>query len=273
MPIQFVTLVDFSEYTEPLLRLVKLWSRAYHAEIHLVHQVAGSTPALADAEYRKKIIDFETREATDRLEELMRKMELPQYKTRFTITDKNLIVFLEEHLARSDRQIVFTGLKGTGVLKQLFMGSTTLQLIEALHHIIVTVPAHAQECLPEKLIIAIHEKFPINTAAFDFLLEVLQPTLKELEFITVTDAATASDTVPAFLAETEQFYSTRLKTTAKTFSGSRAFDTIKMHVQAEPNSFLVVQEGSRTLRDQLFRKFLINELVYDASVPMIVIPR
>ncbi|MFN4284909.1 MAG: hypothetical protein ACK4E8_03005 [Lacibacter sp.] len=273
MPVQFVTLVDFSEYTEPLLRLVKLWSSTYNAEIHIVHQVAGSAPALADPESKKKIIEFETREATDQLYDLIRKMELPRHKTRFTITSQNLIRFLEEQLATSERQIVFTGLKGTGLLKQLFIGSTTVQLIDALHHIIVTVPSHAHECVPEKLIIAIHEKFPINTTAFDFLLDVVHPSLQKLEFITVAEEAPAHAAEPDFLTETEQLYSNRFATARKNFSGKEAFDTIKAYLKNQSNSFLVVQEGSRTLRDQLFRKFLINELVYDGSIPMIIIPK
>lgn len=35
---------------------------------------------------------------------------------------------------------------------------------------------------------------------------------------------------------------------------------------------LVVQKGSRLLTDQLFRQFLINELVYEGQTPLIVLP-
>ena len=38
------------------------------------------------------------------------------------------------------------------------------------------------------------------------------------------------------------------------------------------DEMLIVQKGSRLLTDQLFRRFLINELVYEGQTPLIVLP-
>lgn len=50
-----------------------------------------------------------------------------------------------------------------------------------------------------------------------------------------------------------------------------AFDLLKERVELTEDSFLVLQQGSRSLSDKLFRKFMVNELVFNAKTPLIVL--
>lgn len=52
------------------------------------------------------------------------------------------------------------------------------------------------------------------------------------------------------------------------YEGSNIKDVINSKV----DELLVVQKGSRLFSDHLFRKFMINELVYEGQTPMIVLP-
>ena len=55
------------------------------------------------------------------------------------------------------------------------------------------------------------------------------------------------------------------------YKAKNAFGLLKDRVKHTADSFLVLQQGSRSLRDYLFRKFMINELVYNTQTPLIVL--
>jgi len=56
--------------------------------------------------------------------------------------------------------------------------------------------------------------------------------------------------------------------------GENKFDALKLHLQQNTvSTFLVLQQGSRSLQDQIFRKFMINELVYSGISPLIMLSK
>ncbi|MNE57231.1 hypothetical protein D3C80_1521830 [compost metagenome] len=67
-------------------------------------------------------------------------------------------------------------------------------------------------------------------------------------------------------------FSDRFNTDFAIYEGNNPFDDIKKIINNKNDEMLIVQKGSRHLTDQLFRKFLINELVYEGQTPLIVLP-
>ena len=55
------------------------------------------------------------------------------------------------------------------------------------------------------------------------------------------------------------------------YKGKNAFGSLKDRVIHTADSFMLLQQGSRSLMDYLFRKFMINELVYNTQTPLIVL--
>ncbi|MGV3657517.1 MAG: hypothetical protein ACO1NX_06165, partial [Chitinophagaceae bacterium] len=72
------------------------------------------------------------------------------------------------------------------------------------------------------------------------------------------------------LRELQQAFS-QYNSSYHTFEGKNALDAIKEHMRQNKDAYLVVQRGSRTFDDSVLRRFMINELVYSASVPMVVL--
>jgi len=64
----------------------------------------------------------------------------------------------------------------------------------------------------------------------------------------------------------------RFNTDFAIYEGNNPFEDIKKVINNKIDELLIVQKGSRLLTDQLFRRFLINELVYEGQTPMIVLP-
>ncbi|HMO33391.1 MAG TPA: universal stress protein [Lacibacter sp.] len=266
-------LIDFSPASATLLEFARNWSRLLEADIRLVHQVYGMAPVLTDAESKLALLQAEQQEAEYKLQELIRSCELPRHKTTIAVTAGNLAGYLRQELQLFTGGIIVTGLKGTSPLKQLFIGSTPLKLIEEADQLVIAVPAHASTLPPHTLNVALHYKHPINQAAFAQLLEQLQPHVQTLNFFSVVTANDDAAATTACLEETSQAYATRYHTSNYQFVGEQeqVFNEIKNYLQGR-EGYLVVQEGSRTLRDQLFRRFLINDLIYDGSLPLIVLP-
>ena len=60
---RIIVLIDFSKYTDILLKATHLFADILHADVVLVHQVLGIAPGMADIESREKIIESEKNEA------------------------------------------------------------------------------------------------------------------------------------------------------------------------------------------------------------------
>jgi len=67
-------------------------------------------------------------------------------------------------------------------------------------------------------------------------------------------------------------YADRFTTNFAIYEANNRLDGIKGVINNKIDEILIVQKGSRILTDQLFSRFLINELVYEGQTPLIVLP-
>src|SRR5690606_10811382 len=74
------------------------------------------------------------------------------------------------------------------------------------------------------------------------------------------------------LSDLTLLFADRFDTNFEIYEGSNPFEDIKILINNKIDEILIVQKGSRFLNDQLFRRFLINELVYEGQTPLIVLP-
>jgi hypothetical protein len=78
--------------------------------------------------------------------------------------------------------------------------------------------------------------------------------------------------VEKMLKEHADMFSENYKTFYEIYVSDNPSKNIQNIISGKSNELLVVQKGERLLTDYLFRKFLINDLVYDAKTPLIVLP-
>ena len=65
----------------------------------------------------------------------------------------------------------------------------------------------------------------------------------------------------------------RQKETAyELYLGEKSWRDLKKIIKQKQNEFIVVQRESRMFMDQIARKFLINDLVYEGHTPLIIMP-
>jgi hypothetical protein len=160
------------------------------------------------------------------------------------------------------------GLKGTSLLKKMFIGSTAVQILDSTNEIVAAIPKDLKSFTPEKIFVAISEKHPFNAAAFNNLLEWRGPAPGQVAFFYLGKSGEDNSLIEKQLRDLAKLFSAEMAL----YEGGNAFADIKKVINNREKELLVVQKGSRLLTDRLFRKFLINELVHEGETPLIVLP-
>ena len=264
---RIIALIDFSKYTGILIKATRLFADILHADVVFVHQVLGIAPGMADIESREKIMESEKNEAMCNLNMLTENIftEAPT----FQVSGKNILAILDDLKNEDYFDWVFAGVKGAGILRQIFMGSTTLKIIDNTHLLTVAIPLKTEIITPKKLILATNYKYPFQIEQLKNVLDSLSGTLEEVEFITVVKDEN-QEPYHAYLDEVLEIFKA-YHPSRRTFVSDDAFSEIRDYILKCKDTYLVVQQGPRSFTDTLFRKFMINELVYTGSIPLIVI--
>ncbi len=270
---RIITLIDFSSYSENLLNFTDTLADITKADILLIHQAPGIVPVLSDDNSRKEIIEIEISEALKKLKDLAKEKISSQKNIKYLVTQKPLVILLPEIGSDDSDDLVLAGLKGTGILKKIFLGSTISKIIDDLNLVTIAVPLKTKDFKPEKLIIGINYRYPLKKSGLDYLLRTLEGSIQELEFISVVTPDDKENETLKYIKQLSEDYRVKVpKTNYKIFSGKNAFDEIKNFMPWDNKTFLVLQKGTRSLNDQVFRKFVVNDLIYHGAVPLIILP-
>lgn len=265
-----MVLIDFSRNTESLVDFAFSVAELINAKVVFVHQIPGLVPAMADGESRREIIKAELDEAYSKLRELAK--DRIYSDDSFQISEKPILALLRELSSPQYFDWVFTGLKEGGVLKRLFIGSTTLSVIDESDMLTVTVPTETKMNLPEKLLVGVHPNYPLNREHLNTVLKALENNVKEIEFFTILKETEEEKASRENLLKLQTEYK-NFKSEVQIYRGNDASSSLRDKMKLSHNSFLVLQQGTRSLTDKFFRKFTINELVYRAQTPLIVLSK
>lgn len=268
---RLIVAVDFSPFALEQLRLAAAWQEQYGWETIVLHKIELIFPTLTDRDQRLRLEYDLKREAKSQINELLEEAGL-DINTPTHIFTESLTVFIKDSGKINSEDIVVLGIKGSGSISRYLIGSTTAQLIDQLPNVIIGVPSELRELIPEKLMVSVHYKKGLNTSALQKIIQSLSGKLTKLEFISVITQQDDLDESSQFIENLNSEFSALVETESRLFVGDDALNALKSFYQDFDHSFLVVQKGSRSFTDQLFRKFMINELVYNNFAPLIVLP-
>ncbi|MBX2928527.1 MAG: universal stress protein [Saprospiraceae bacterium] len=269
---RFIILIDFSEYSSNLIKYACDWSKQTNAELLLVHQSIVLAPALTDNESRKQIAQHTNEEAIQKLKELAQKLIPSSVKVSFNVSESNLQLTLPKLLSEPFDNLIFTGIKGTGLLKKIFLGSVALQVIDSTKNIIVAMPKEIEKFSHDKIYVAVTEKHPLNILELNKFLNFIDNKDTTITFFYLAKPNEKTTGIEKHLKELKEMFTEKYKTSFAIYEGNNPINDIKKIINNKIDEILIVQKGSRLLTDQLFRRFLINELVYEGQTPLIVLP-
>lgn len=268
---RIIALIDFSENAETIIESAIAFSTISLAEIHLLHQVPSLTPVLSDTENKKTIIEAEKLQAKYELDHLTREYALMN-QFHYHITERELTSYLREMQSENHTDWILCGLKRTGNLKRIFLGSTATRIVDDTDLLTIALPLQNKFSLPETLAVGVNNNYPINKPALLNFLQTLENTIRNIELFTMVTDEESELFARQYLEELIHSFD-GYNCTYQIFKGTHPLKEIKNYMLKNINTYLVIQQGSRNLIDLLFRQLMVNELVYHAEIPLIILPK
>lgn len=269
---RFILLIDFSEYSGNLIKYACQWSKHVNAEVLLLHQTIVLSPAFTSNENRQYMAQLANNEALHKLEALAKTLIPNTVKVSYSVSDNHLQLTLSKLLEEPVESLIFVGLKGTGLLKKIFLGSVALQVIDSTKNIIVAMPKEIDTFSQEKIFVAVSQNDPLNVLELNNFLKFIDQQNTNITFFYLTKPNEKTIIIERQLRKLSEMFADRFITDFAIFEGHNPFDDLKKVINNKIDEMLIVQKGSRLLTDQLFRRFLINELVYEGQTPLVVLP-
>lgn len=268
-----ITLVDLSENFEHVLKFCSDFALATDAALHLIYQIPGLMPAMTDGSSRQSILDAEKNDAQIRLQSLTRRTVATIVERKIHITEKNIGLFLKENMHPDTTDLVVLGMKKTTFLKKWLTGTIITRLIEHLNCSLLALPLEMEPFIPNTLLVSVSNKYPLHVDAMMSLTEQLKMAgTDQLIFVSVAQNQKDVAAAEAFIQPLLETFAPVMASRMEIYIESQPLEALKARKEEHPASFMVVQKGSRSLTDQLFREFFIDELVHDGQIPVIILP-
>lgn len=267
---RIIALIDLSKGSNHLVVFAMRLSKIVGADLVFVNRISTTIPSYADLQSREDYLEMEKNSVIKELHELTKGMNLKD--NNFMVSTKPIMSILEDMQSKSYCDWVVSGLKPSGLLKRFLIGTTPLKLINESRNLTISVPTSTFTSVPKKLIVGVSPNYPINQVQFENLLQSLKGYVESIEFFSILSKEEEKSKVKVYYDELKDRYK-EYNISTLISQGEDKFKTIIDHVGKSENSFLVLQQGSRNLEDQLFRKFMINEIVYSAQTPLIVLSK
>jgi nucleotide-binding universal stress UspA family protein len=269
---RFIVLTDFSSYSRSLIKYACDWSRQAKAELILVHQTTVVAPGLIGSESKQRLTQQANEEALQMLKSMANELIPSSVKTSFLVSESHLQQTLSVLLAERFDNLIFAGLKGTGLLKKIFLGSVALQVIEVSDNIVVAVPKEIETFSHRRLFVAVKDTQSLNVLGLNRLLDFMDKEKTDIIFFYLAKPDEETSGIERHLGELAGLFADRFETSFDIYVGKSAFADIERVINDKIDEILIVQKGARLLTDHVFRRFLINQLVYKGQTPLIVLP-
>jgi len=269
---RFIVLIDFSAYSEHLLRFAHEWSERVRAEMLLVHSTTTVAPVMTPHESKVGIADHAHRAALKKLKVFAEGVLPAEASFKRLVSEKHPVAILNPLLQEHFNNLVFLGLKGTGFLKKVFIGSQAVRIIDGIDNLIVAVPLNVDCCSPNAIHVAVQKSRPLNLFELNKFLKFAGEKADKIDFFSIITPDDDARSTEKYLKELAGLYSDKWDVSYEILKGPSALTGLKSVMSNRKNEFVVVQRGSRMFMQQLFRKYLINELVYEGHTPLIILP-
>ena len=269
---RFIVLIDLSPFSAHLLRFAYEWGRRAGAEMLVVHNTSAVTPLMTPHETKTQLIDMANKEAWEKLKTCTETTLPAGTSVRHLVSEKNLVTTLRPLLEERFFNVVFLGIKGTRLIKKFFIGSAAVHIIDSIGNLIVAIPPNAPCCAPDVIHVAIQKNYPLNILEFNKFLRLNGEEISKIVFFSVIADDDDQNATEKYLNDLTELYSEKCDVAYELYIGKNARKDLKKVIQQKQHEFIVVQKGSRMLLDSMFRKYLINELVYRGNTPLIIVP-
>lgn len=269
---RFILLIDFSPLSGNLIQYACDWAFQESAEIMVVHETSPMIPGFSDNDSRELIIQEINQEALDNLKNLVNQFLPPGIKASYIVSEKHFQLTVDELIDQEYDDLIFTGLKESGLFEKYFLKSKVLQLIENTEAIVVAMPQDIKTYSHDNIFVAVSEKNNLNILELHNFLKFIDVKNTKITFFYLAKPNEETFEIEKQLRSLTELFADRFTTSYEIYEANNPKKDIKKVINNKIDEILVVQRGSRLLTDQLFRRFLIHDLVHEGETPLVVLP-
>ena len=207
------------------------------------------------------------------LKRLKRKLKVPDSLNVSVETEEgSFIECIEKYVLSNHIDMVIMGITGSSRIKQVFMGTNTLNVIRHINTPVMIIPPKAEYTGIKNVLFTSDFKDVSRTTPFNSLKGILDLFKPKLNVINV-DSEHYIELTDEFKIEREAMED-KLNTYNPEFSFLRAFDFldgINSFVQAKEIDAIITLPRKHSFLSQLFKTSHTKKLAYHSHVPIITI--
>ena len=197
-----------------------------------------------------------------------------KYKTlKITITSRsgNFISLIPNVADEFKSDLIVMGTKGANSLKEIFIGTNTLEVIQSTKIPILTVPEKAKNNKVDKIAMAVDLKKIKDPEQLRPLLEMAKICRASIEFVHVMHPDDQDSTKDRFnqIMFLEKFAS-QASSNIHIITDTDIIEGLSRYVATEKPDMLAMLSRKHTLFDRLFSESLTNKLSFRSEIPLLV---
>ncbi|MFT7084513.1 MAG: nucleotide-binding universal stress UspA family protein [Vicingaceae bacterium] len=167
--------------------------------------------------------------------------------------------------------LIVMGTKGASSLKEMFIGTNTLEVIQTTKIPILTVPEKAKNNKVDKIAMAVDLQKIKNPEQLRPLLEMAKLCRASIEFVHVMHPDDKDSTEDRFnqIMFLEKFAS-EIKSNINIITDTDIIEGLSRYVETEKPDMLAMLSRKHTLFERLFTQSITNKLAFRSEIPLLV---
>jgi nucleotide-binding universal stress UspA family protein len=271
---------DFSEYSERALAYAISLSRILGSDVLLHHNIEHTISSGNNAYLSDKIYQDNRQKAIEQMQNLadkyagfayLRKEGTVQIKTALTTqkTEESILKLIEDNQV----SMLVMGTKGKGAMERIFLGSTTVDMVELAPCPVLVVPEEAQFSGWEYVVYAgeFSEADPQAVELVYFLAKELEAKLTYLHIS--SDEEYILDDVKR-LGELESQFTFTPTQMDFVLLTERSFKAgLKEYLSQQSVDILVMYRQQRSFFESLWHSSLTKEMTFHSKIPLLILKK
>jgi len=221
------------------------------------------------------LLDRMKEDSNNELERLKKEaLSNQKYKNlKITITSRSgsFISLIPKVADEFKSDLIVMGTKGTNSLKEIFIGTNTLEVIQNTEIPILTVPEEAKNSKVDKIAMAVDLKKIKDPQQLRPLLEMAKICRASIEFVHVMHPDDQDSTQDRFnqIMFLEKFAS-ETPSNIHIITDADIIEGLSRYIASEKPDMLAMLSRKHTLFDRLFSQSLTNKLSFRSEIPLLV---
>jgi nucleotide-binding universal stress UspA family protein len=255
-------------------------AQRFAAEVIFVHAMAKPpVPAASPESLFQTVYQDEERKHRERLREECQHLHDILDMRHGEVLYKTLVVptpfadSMMQVIAREKIDLIVMGNKGSSNLKQILMGSNTLELIRISPIPLLTIPSDVVFNGFESITVLVEQKALAYRSGIDILERLARSYNAHLHFVILTKDGKLLKNVSELLEQPDEWqYLLELPYTTTIMADLDALSELEQHVGRTRSELLVLLPDRRSIWEDIFSRNIAEELASKARIPLLIVP-